>query len=34
MAYPRETAIISEITGVVKYGEVSKGQRRVHVEGD
>jgi DNA-directed RNA polymerase subunit beta' len=31
---PRETAIIAEINGVVKYGEVSKGQRKIFVEGD
>jgi DNA-directed RNA polymerase subunit beta' len=31
---PRETAIIAEINGVVKYGEVSKGQRRVIIRGD
>jgi DNA-directed RNA polymerase subunit beta' len=31
---PRETAIISEIKGSVKYGEVSKGQRKVYVIGD
>ena len=31
---PRETAIIAEINGVVKYGEVSKGQRKIYVEGD
>ncbi len=31
---PRETAIISEIDGTVKFGEVSKGQRRVLVIGD
>jgi len=28
---PRETATITEIDGVVKYGEVSKGQRKVIV---
>jgi DNA-directed RNA polymerase subunit beta' len=28
---PRETAVISEINGVVKYGEVSKGQRKIYV---
>jgi DNA-directed RNA polymerase subunit beta' len=27
---PRETAIIAEINGVVKYGEVSKGQRKIY----
>ncbi len=31
---PRETAIISEINGVVKFGEVAKGMRKVHVLGD
>jgi len=31
---PRETAIISEIDGVVRFGEVSKGQRRVYVTAD
>jgi DNA-directed RNA polymerase subunit beta' len=31
---PRETAIISEIDGVVKFGEVTKGQRRVYVVAD
>ncbi len=31
---PRETAIISEIDGTVKFGEVSKGQRKVLVIGD
>ncbi|HWQ56440.1 MAG TPA: DNA-directed RNA polymerase subunit beta' [Bryobacteraceae bacterium] len=31
---PRETAIIAEINGTVKYGEVSKGQRRIYVVGD
>jgi DNA-directed RNA polymerase subunit beta' len=31
---PRETAIIAEINGTVKYGEVSKGQRKIYVEGD
>jgi DNA-directed RNA polymerase subunit beta' len=28
---PRETAIISEIDGVVKFGEVAKGQRKIYV---
>src|SRR4029077_17597098 len=28
---PRETAVISEINGVVKYGEVSKGMRKISV---
>jgi DNA-directed RNA polymerase subunit beta' len=31
---PRETAIIAEINGTVKYGEVSKGQRKIYVMGD
>ena len=31
---PRETAIITEIDGVVRYGEVSKGQRKVTVVND
>jgi DNA-directed RNA polymerase subunit beta' len=31
---PRETAIIAEINGVVKYGEVSKGQRKIYVVGE
>jgi DNA-directed RNA polymerase subunit beta' len=31
---PRETAIIAEINGTVKYGEVSKGTRKVFVIGD
>jgi DNA-directed RNA polymerase subunit beta' len=31
---PRETAIISEIDGVIRFGEVSKGQRRVYVTAD
>ena len=31
---PRETAIIAEINGTVKYGEISKGQRRIYVVGD
>jgi DNA-directed RNA polymerase subunit beta' len=31
---PRETAIISEIDGMVKFGEVTKGQRRVYVVAD
>ncbi|HUD23946.1 MAG TPA: DNA-directed RNA polymerase subunit beta' [Acidobacteriaceae bacterium] len=31
---PRETAIISEIDGVVRFGEVSKGQRHVYVTAD
>jgi len=31
---PRETAVIAEINGTVKYGEVSKGQRKIYVVGD
>jgi len=31
---PRETAIIAEINGTVKYGEVSKGQRKIFVIGE
>ena len=31
---PRETAIIAEINGMVKYGEVTKGQRKIYVVGD
>jgi len=31
---PRETAIIAEINGTVKYGEVSKGQRKIFVVGE
>jgi DNA-directed RNA polymerase subunit beta' len=31
---PRETAVISEIDGVVKFGEISKGQRKIYVMAD
>ncbi len=31
---PRETAVISEIDGTVKYGDVSKGQRKILVVAD
>ncbi|MBX9603761.1 MAG: DNA-directed RNA polymerase subunit beta' [Bryobacteraceae bacterium] len=31
---PRDTAQISEIDGVVKYGEISKGKRRLFITGD
>src|SRR5438105_3233335 len=31
---PHETAVISEIDGVVKFGEVSKGQRKMYVVAD
>ena len=34
MCTPRETAIIAEINGQVKYGEVTKGQRKIYVVGD
>jgi len=30
-AKPRETAIISEIDGVVRFGEIAKGQRKIYV---
>ena len=29
---PRETAVISEINGTVKYGEIAKGQRKIYVD--
>ena len=28
---PKETAVISEIDGTVRYGEISKGQRKIYV---
>ena len=28
---PKETAVISEIDGVVRYGDISKGQRKIYV---
>jgi DNA-directed RNA polymerase subunit beta' len=28
---PRETAVITEIDGIVKYGEIAKGQRKISV---
>jgi DNA-directed RNA polymerase subunit beta' len=28
---PRETAVITEIDGIVKYGDIAKGQRKIHV---
>src|SRR3954463_12579410 len=28
---PRETAVITEIDGIVKYGDITKGQRKIHV---
>jgi len=31
---PHETAVISEIDGTVKFGEVSKGQRKMYVVAD
>jgi hypothetical protein len=31
---PRESAIMAEINGVVKYGEIAKGQRRIYIVGD
>ena len=31
---PRETAIIAEINGIVKYGEIAKGQRKIYIIGD
>ncbi len=31
---PRETAVISEIDGTVKFGEISKGQRKIYVIAD
>ncbi|MBM3813889.1 MAG: DNA-directed RNA polymerase subunit beta' [Acidimicrobiia bacterium] len=31
---PRETAIIAEINGTVKYGEISKGYRKILVTGE
>ncbi len=31
---PRETAIIAEINGAIKYGDVTKGQRKVVIRGD
>src|SRR5437763_11942960 len=31
---PRETAVISEIDGTVKFGEISKGQRHIYVIAD
>ena len=31
---PRETAIISEIDGTVKFGEVAKGERKIYVTAD
>ena len=31
---PRETAVITEIDGIVKYGEISKGMRKIYIVGD
>jgi DNA-directed RNA polymerase subunit beta' len=31
---PRETAVISEINGVVRFGEVTKGSRKIIIQGD
>ncbi len=31
---PRETAVISEIDGIVRFGEVAKGQRKLYVTAD
>src|SRR5439155_13307165 len=31
---PHETAVISEIDGAVKFGEVAKGQRKLYVQAD
>ncbi len=31
---PRETAVITEIDGIVKYGEISKGMRKLYIVGD
>jgi DNA-directed RNA polymerase subunit beta' len=31
---PRETAVISEIDGIVRFGEISKGQRKIFVTAD
>jgi DNA-directed RNA polymerase subunit beta' len=31
---PHETAVISEIDGTVKFGEISKGQRKIYVVAD
>src|SRR4030095_8590578 len=28
---PRETAVITEIDGIVKYGDITKGQRKIQV---
>ncbi|MDD5543665.1 MAG: DNA-directed RNA polymerase subunit beta' [Acidobacteriia bacterium] len=31
---PRETAVIAEIDGMVKYGEITKGQRKIIIENE
>ena len=31
---PRETAVIAEINGIVKYGEIAKGMRKIYIIGD
>jgi DNA-directed RNA polymerase subunit beta' len=31
---PRDSAVISEIDGVVKYGEISKGTRKIYVQSE
>src|ERR1700686_4628973 len=31
---PKDRAVISEIDGVVKYGDIAKGMRKVHVESE
>ncbi len=31
---PRETAVITEIDGIVKYGEIAKGMRKIYIIGD
>ena len=31
---PNDPAVISEIDGVVKYGEIAKGQRKIYVESE
>ncbi len=31
---PRETAVIAEINGSIKYGEVAKGMRKLYIVGD
>jgi DNA-directed RNA polymerase subunit beta' len=31
---PKDPAVISEIDGIVKYGEIAKGQRKIYVESE